>query len=379
MMENNANFTRLWKEYLKLIAPEYEELEKERIKNKRKFFIAPILLFLAIIGYFVLKNYIENVIDNIIFLEVVELIIATIAVLGVIGALFVMPYYIIAAKTVFNSSEMNRLLKVFGDRIYHQKYSLKNEASSMLNNSNLDKSELFFKYNNIRFDDVIYGSYKGVEFEAAEADMNLESDKYAIGIFKGIILAYKNNKRAKFNTIVSSKNVLLRNGFLIKVLIVLLFASSLEIIGGILKAILREGMEDLIIFAIIFIIVMFFSLLSYISNKKEGYYKTFNKITLEDPMFNKRFNVYCSDELEARCCLTPAFMERFYNLKTVFSAKNIRCCFFNDKLIIAIETKKDLFELGSLFSSVKDMNNIYQFYKEIKSIFDIIDTLKLDS
>ena len=99
-MENNANFTRLWKEYLKLIAPEYEELEKERIKNKRKFFIAPILLFLAIIGYFVLKNYIENVIDNIIFLEVVELIIATIAVLGVIGALFVMPYYIIAAKTV---------------------------------------------------------------------------------------------------------------------------------------------------------------------------------------------------------------------------------------------------------------------------------------
>ena len=111
--------------------------------------------------------------------------------------------------------------------------------------------------------------------------------------------------------------------------------------------------------------------------KNEDCYKTFEKVILEHPKFNKHYNVYCSDQVEARYMLSPVFMERFYNLEKTFNAKNIKCSFFEDKLIIAIETKKDLYELGSLFKSVKDSSNVYRFYKEVKSILDIIDVLKL--
>ena len=38
---------------------------------------------------------------------------------------------------------------------------------------------------------------------------------------------------------------------------------------------------------------------------------TLPRIRLEDPRFEKRFEVYGSDQIEARALLTPAFMERF--------------------------------------------------------------------
>ncbi len=101
------------------------------------------------------------------------------------------------------------------------------------------------------------------------------------------------------------------------------------------------------------------------------------KVTLEDPEFNKRFNVYSLDQTEASYLLTTAFMERFYSLKTVFGSNNIKCSFYEDKLMIAISTNNDLFELGDLFKSVKNPKNIYQFYRELSSILNIIDALKL--
>jgi hypothetical protein len=71
-------------------------------------------------------------------------------------------------------------------------------------------------------------------------------------------------------------------------------------------------------------------------------------------------------------------MEKLYNLKTVFGAKNIKCSFFDDNLMIAIDTQRDLFELGSLFKPIKDTVSIERFYDEITAIFDMIDYFKLN-
>ena len=149
------------------------------------------------------------------------------------------------------------------------------------------------------------------------------------------------------------------------------------IIKGIIDIVASDSYFMLIFSLFIILIILLIGLLNWANAVDRGYYKTFNKVKLESSKFNNRFNVYSSDQIEARYALSPSLMERLYNLKTAYSARNIRCSFYEDKLIIAVETKKDLFEFGNLFKSVKDSNNIYQFYKELTSIFNIIDSLKL--
>ena len=98
------------------------------------------------------------------------------------------------------------------------------------------------------------------------------------------------------------------------------------------------------------------------------------KIKLEDT----QFNVSSKDEIEARYLLTPSFIERFKNLQMVYNSRDIKCAFFKDQIMFAINTQKDFFELGSLFVPMSDTRQIEKFYNEIIAIYDMIDYFKLN-
>ena len=66
-----------------------------------------------------------------------------------------------------------------------------------------------------------------------------------------------------------------------------------------------------------------------------------------------------------------------YLLK-LFGAKKAKCSFFDDEIMFAISTNKNLFEIGSLFKSFNDPTSINAFYYELSSIYDMIDYFKLD-
>ena len=105
--------------------------------------------------------------------------------------------------------------------------------------------------------------------------------------------------------------------------------------------------------------------------------KPLNKVNLEDPKFGKKFDVYSSDQIEARFWVTPAFMERFQNLKTVFNAKKAKCSFYDNKIMIAIDTNKNVFEIGEMYKTLENPVTIRTFYKELSSIKEMIDYLKI--
>ena len=110
-------------------------------------------------------------------------------------------------------------------------------------------------------------------------------------------------------------------------------------------------------------------------NKKAK--ESLNSIILEDPEFNKKYNVYSSDQIESRYLVTTAFMERFKTLHTAFGSNKAKCSFFDDKVMFAISTNKNLFEIGDLFHPLTDMKHINDFMKEISAIYEIIDYFKL--
>lgn len=103
-----------------------------------------------------------------------------------------------------------------------------------------------------------------------------------------------------------------------------------------------------------------------------------DEVKLEDPKFCKKFNAYSSDQVEARYLLTTAFIERFQNLNTAFGAKKAKCSFYGDKIMFAISTNKNLFEVRSLFKSLEKPGAVNQFYNELVSIYSMIDYFKLD-
>ena len=100
--------------------------------------------------------------------------------------------------------------------------------------------------------------------------------------------------------------------------------------------------------------------------------------TLEDVNFEKKFDVFTNDEVEARYLITPSFMERLNNMKVSFSASKLECAFYDNYLLIGLHTNRDLFSVGSLINKVNDSKQFFKMFEEILSIVKLIDYFKLD-
>tara|TARA_B100000029_G_scaffold450096_1_gene473825 strand:- start:639 stop:1754 length:1116 start_codon:yes stop_codon:yes gene_type:complete len=102
-------------------------------------------------------------------------------------------------------------------------------------------------------------------------------------------------------------------------------------------------------------------------------------VKLEDPIFEKKFEVYSTDQVEARYLLTTSFMERLLELSSLFSKNGvIQCSFYLNKLLLMIPSDKNRFEVGSIYQPATFVDDINHILKEMAVIFKIIDILKLE-
>ena len=107
------------------------------------------------------------------------------------------------------------------------------------------------------------------------------------------------------------------------------------------------------------------------------------KVNLEDPEFEKVYDVFSTDQIEARYLLTTAFMERLRTLGEVFAnttGKTPRayCVFDKDYIMIFVNTYDDYFEVFSAFETVLNKENYRKVFAQMTLIFDIIHKLKID-
>ncbi len=231
----------------------------------------------------------------------------------------------------------------------------------------LKDSNLFCKYTYEKTDDVIMGKYKNVEYTISETKLIIEVKNFKFTVFKGVIISFKSNKKILAETLVTTKgdnnirNYPPNSNF------------TKVFIG--LYCIMLCGICILldIKFPIIAIIILAGISIALFVEKN-----AMKDVNLEDVSFDKRFNVYTKDQVEARYLLTTTFMDRLKSLETSFGTKGIKCSFFDDNIMFAIPTKKDLFELGSLYHSLKSQKQIEEFYNELESIQQMIDQFKLN-
>lgn len=112
-------------------------------------------------------------------------------------------------------------------------------------------------------------------------------------------------------------------------------------------------------------------------NKK---YPDLKRVFLKNPAVEAEYNVYGSSRDEAGYLLVNAFIERISNLGNVFAQYNpnkkrgVECSFFDNKLMLAVECRRNLFEIGSVFSPITT-DDLRMIIAQVHWLFKIIDTL----
>lgn len=102
------------------------------------------------------------------------------------------------------------------------------------------------------------------------------------------------------------------------------------------------------------------------------------KVILEDSGFERYFEVYSDDQIEARYLLTTGFMERILHLRDLYDGKSIQMCFNNNQLLLAIPTTQNMFEANSFFRSNINRRKIDTVFEQFYTIFSIVKLLKLN-
>ncbi len=191
----------------------------------------------------------------------------------------------------------------------------------------LRQSDLFGTYNRNIGDDSFSGIYDGVRISIAEEKLlqvkrdfrNFEIKK---SIFGGVCILFEMNKNFKGRTVVLKDRGMLGNAL----------------------------------------------------NKVSG----LQNVKLEDSKFEKYFEVYADDQIEARYLLTTAFMERMLKLRDLYGGKSIQFCFNRNTLLLAIPTRQNMFEANSFFRSNVDKQKIDLVFEQFYTVFSIVNLLKLN-
>ena len=248
----------------------------------------------------------------------------------------------------------------------------------------IKKSGLFTGGTEVIYDDCFSGNYKGVDLKINEINLSAPQNANAKGalpfkIFRGVIINMAFNKTIKSNTLVYSKEDIHVKGWRLRYMLSAIIA--LCIVCFVLKVagIIMSSPEFYAVLILVLLILAYsYITLAWAFKEKLKNVNGLNELKLEDTEFNKRYSAFSSDQVEGRYLITPAFMERFKNIQTAFGTKQVKCSFFDNSLMLAISTGKNVFELGNLYTPLNTTKHMDEFFDELLSILVLVDHFKLN-
>ena len=273
-------------------------------------------------------------------------------------------------KRYIKANFMSKFLKCFKEI---RRISDENSAR-IFSTKELKASNLFSTFNTIKVDDAFKGNYNGVDYKITEIKLIQEGSKNSTTAFKGVILSVPSNKTIKANTIIATKRDMNIRNYLTGIIASIILVPIL-ICEWFLSLKFSSDIDNFIKLIVLTIITLII-ICSFIEKQK-----SMQTVKLESTNFEKRFNVFSKNQVEARYLLTPTFIEKFTRLYTAFGTNKAKCSFYkdfsgNDRIMFAISTNRDLFEPGNLFTPINEPK--YMFLSDFTSIFNMIEFFKLD-
>jgi len=103
------------------------------------------------------------------------------------------------------------------------------------------------------------------------------------------------------------------------------------------------------------------------------------RVTLENTEFESRFEIYATDQVEARYVLTPRFMERLLDLYSYIKEKPFGIAFSDSFAYLTLDVRTDWFEPGSLFSKLTDQRRVENLIEQLNFAFEVARILNLNA
>ncbi len=110
---------------------------------------------------------------------------------------------------------------------------------------------------------------------------------------------------------------------------------------------------------------------------KKNYHEDMQITKMENPIFEDAFDVYTTDQVEARYILSTSMLENILKLKERFKC-TIHIAFLNSSAYIAIEWNKAFLE-PNIENSLLEESTIHQFLDDIWLCLDIIEEMNLNT
>ncbi|MBA3070158.1 MAG: DUF3137 domain-containing protein [Hyphomonas sp.] len=102
--------------------------------------------------------------------------------------------------------------------------------------------------------------------------------------------------------------------------------------------------------------------------------KGMQRAALEDPTFEKIFEVYTTDQVESRYLLTPDLMQKLVDLEGVFRGGKLKAAFDGGEMFITVQGG-NLFEPGSMFKPLDSADRVHELLKDFAAVFHLIDAV----
>ncbi|MBQ8482554.1 MAG: DUF3137 domain-containing protein [Alphaproteobacteria bacterium] len=359
LAETQQKFQSFYKTNLQQIYRQLEETRK-RCLNSLKNRLICFFLFFGGIYYLCLNDIIKpEIYSSDFFVNV-----AVIVFLIFCGAIY-QPFSEYREKT--KDTTMQKILSFWGKFDYFLEHDI-------IGNEIVKKSELFSYYNRAEADDAFTGKYSKTKLTVSEHNLRIQGSKGNTHIFRGVLILLDFTKKFAGKTVVINKgrkkNFFLNNPIFI--LIPLFILGPWVALGW--KFIEDKDGLLLMVIPLLFYTIIGFAI--YLFFKKISKKKATQNVTLEKMEFNKNWNVLTDNQVEARYVLNPTLMEQIEEIKHLFYGKSIDFSLFDNKLLIAVHTRKNLFETTSLFSPALNYHKVREVVSQLYSIFSVIEVLE---
>ena len=102
------------------------------------------------------------------------------------------------------------------------------------------------------------------------------------------------------------------------------------------------------------------------------------RVRLDNPIFEKLFEVFSSDQVSARYLLTPAFMERLLELRRQTGGE-MRLAFAKGYLHVALMGERSYFSNVSVSDDIRDVDGMRVLAADMMKLDDLVRILRLDA
>jgi len=306
------------------VLPELQALEVLRQELKRKlglfYKIVGGVALVALIIVVIFQNQVAMV--GAVILSVITLAIAWFTIVGDVRSQYV---------TRYKEKVMSAVVAEFDSNL---NYRLKPGPSR----SDFQNTELYQYPDRYNSEDLIYGKYGETDLQFGEVhaeDRRRRKTKngtqtYYVTIFKGILFSADFHKDFKGRTFVLSDN-------------------AENLLGGIGRAFQKLA-------------------------SKSGT----RLVQMDDPEFEKQFAIYSSDEVECRYILSHSLMSRLTDLRKKFDGQDLRICFKNSSVHIAVPYRSQFLE-PNINAPATDTGQIQSLIAQVGVFLQIVEELNLNT